>query len=404
MKHRSRRASCLAALLTAGAASAEPVRTIPDNSPDAAERRTQDSAAGLSVNALATVDLFGDVAGGAKRGFRAPAKFAAAAGYSTGDGWTAVLSAQYVNGSRLSGDLAGDTQGISNIEAPHGLRVYEAWVLREWRRGSVKVGLTDLNADFDQQEVGALFLNSSAGIAAEFSHSGRNGPSIFPNTALAATGTFEPGDGWTLRAGVFDGVPGDPDHPHRFAVKLSGKDGALVIGQVTKRYGNLLRLAGGAWTYTAAFPTFAARPRNLRASHGAYGLIEGRLLGGGDGERLLTGWVRAGIADRRVNRITGYVGGGVTLAAPFGGRAGDDAGLTVMRAGFGAPARRIETGLRRAETTIEATYHASIGGGLALQPDIQYVFNPNGSATVANALVVGVRLTFAVSHLFARQP
>ena len=154
----------------------------------------------------------------------------------------------------------------------------------------------------------------------------------------------------------------------------------------------------------AAFPTFAARPRNLRASHGAYGLVEGRLLGGGDGERLLTGWVRAGIADRRVNRIASYVGGGVTLAAPFGGRAGDDAGLAVMRAGFGNPVRRIETGLRRAETTIEATYHASIGGGLALQPDIQYVFNPNGSATVANALVVGVRLTFAVSHLFARQP
>ena len=310
-------------------------------------------------------------AGGLDQGMRLPLKAAAAAAYDGGNGWTGLVSAQYVDGSKLSGDLVGDVQTASNIEAASGLRVYEARVKRDWARGSLKIGLTDLNGDFDQQEAAALFLNSSDGIAAEFSHTGRNGPSIFPTTALAVTASFRPAEGWDLKLGVFDGVPGSPDHPHRFSLHLGGGDGALIVGQATRRWGDKLRIAGGVWGYTARFPTLDPdRPvRQLRASRGAYGIVEGPLFDDGQGHRLVTGWVRAGLADDRVNRIASYVGGGITLASPFSDRDGDDAGLSVMRAGFGSPARRVVPGSRPAETTIEATYHVSLGRGFAVQPD-----------------------------------
>lgn len=385
-------------LLIAAPAGAQ--RAVPDNSPDAAERGAMAGASGFAFSGVATLDIFGNFRGGLARGVRAPVKLAAAAAYDGGNGWTGLASAQYVNGSELSGDLVGDTQTVDNIEAAKGVRVYELWAKREWQRVSLKFGLTDLNTDFDQQEAGALFLNSSDGIAAEFSHTGRTGPSIFPTTGLAVTLGVQPAAGWDLKLGVFDGVPGSPDHPRRFSLHLGGDDGALVVAQATKRWGDRLRIAGGVWGYTTRLDTLDPdRPaRRLRASRGIYGVVEGPLFDDHRGHRLVTGWLRAGIADARVNRIASYVGGGVTLASPLGSRDGDDAGISVMRAGFGGPARRAVPGSRRAETTIEATYHVSLGGGLAVQPDVQYVIHPDGAPGRRDAFVAGLRLTLAVSH------
>ena len=47
------------------------------------------------------------------------------------------------------------------------MRVYEVWLARRFKHGGIKFGLIDLNSEFDVQEAGGLFLNSSAGIAAE---------------------------------------------------------------------------------------------------------------------------------------------------------------------------------------------------------------------------------------------
>ncbi len=386
----------------ADAAAARPIEPAPrhqaDNSADAADSAALGRTGGgpWKVSALATADLLANTSGGLKRGIRLLDKLAVAAAYDAGGDWIALASAQYTNGTPFSQTLAGDTQTVSNIEAIGSVRVYEVWLARRLQRGGVKFGLIDLNSEFDVQEAGGLFLNSSNGIAAEFSHTGRNGPSIFPATSLAATGFYVPADGWTLRLGVFDGVPGDPAHPRRFAIKLSGKDGALVVAQATRRWGDRLRFEAGAWHYTAAFPLLdTAGAARRRVSRGAYGLVEARLHDGGDTGRTLTGWLRAGIADGRVNRIDGYLGGGVVLAAPFAGRQDDSTGISVMHAAFGSPARRAEPGLRSGETTVELTYRAPVAWGITIQPDLQYVIHPNGTPGVGNALVAGVRLTLA---------
>jgi len=138
-----------------------------------------------SFTGLANVDVLGDALGGAHRGVKLLTKTALSAGYDGSqddhDGWGALVSAQLVEGGRLSARNVGDAQGVDNIEAVNALRLYEAWVSRDiGDRAGVKLGFIDLNVDFDTQEVGALFLNSSDGTGPELGHSGLNGPSVYP--------------------------------------------------------------------------------------------------------------------------------------------------------------------------------------------------------------------------------
>lgn len=383
------------------------VRLLPDNTPDASDTAAETRKPGdppWKLSSAVNLDLLSNASGGLRRGTRLLAKVSLAASYDAGGGWTGLVSGQYTNGVSFSGALVGDTQTVSNIEAIGAFRVYQVWLAHAIPlAGRIKFGLTDLNADFDVQTAGGLFLNSSDGIAPEFSHTGRNGPSIFPTTALALTAALNPATGWRIDLGAFDGGAGSAAHPRRFAIELNARSGALLVGQVTRTLDSGTRLEAGAWAYTAAFPAFGrldatGRPVQLHASRGAYGLVEGRLAGIANQGRTLTGWIRLGAADDRVDRIAAYTGGGLVLTQPFATRPADSAGISVMRAWFGSAARRVEPGLRSAETTIELTYRAAAMPRVALQPDVQYLIHPGGLPGVRDAVVVGVRLNLALAY------
>lgn len=387
------------------------VRLLPDNTPDASDTAAEARQPGdppWKLSSVVNLDLLSNTRGGLRRGTRLLAKASLAASYDAGGGWTGLVSGQYINGVSFSGALVGDTQTVSNIEAIGAFRVYQVWLAHSIPlSGRIKFGLTDLNADFDVQTAGGLFLNSSDGIAPEFSHTGRGGPSIFPTTALALTAALNPAKGWRLDLGAFDGQPGSRSDPRRFAIHLDARSGALLVGQVTRSFDSGTRLETGVWAYTAAFNALdrrdvAGRPLQLHMSRGVYGLVEGRLAGKDKG-RALTGWVRLGLADDRVNPIAGYTGGGLVLSQPFASRPADSAGLSVMRAWFGDPARRAQPGLRSAETTIELTYRAAAIPRVALQPDLQYVVHPGGLPGVRDAIVVGLRLNLQLAYAPAGQ-
>ncbi|HLR77271.1 MAG TPA: carbohydrate porin, partial [Balneolaceae bacterium] len=97
------------------------------------------------------------------------------------------FSALQNNGASLS-KYIGDAQVANNIEAVRTVRIFELWfeqlLLR--KKLSVLAGVYDINTEFDYMQTGALFINSSHGIGAELGNSGRDSPSIFPATALAA--------------------------------------------------------------------------------------------------------------------------------------------------------------------------------------------------------------------------
>ncbi len=100
-------------------------------------------------------------------------------------GLTLFVSGQSNAGGGLSDRFVGDSFAVSNIDAPKASRLFEAgaaWGFGEDGEHGVRVGLLDLNAEFDASDPRGLFINSVFGIGQDFSQSGENGPSIFPTT------------------------------------------------------------------------------------------------------------------------------------------------------------------------------------------------------------------------------
>lgn len=402
----------LAVLAAAGDAGAQavtdPTKPAPPT-PAPAPAASNAAPSPFTFTAAYTADLLDDASGGISPGGSYVDLLKLSAAYDGAnaghDGLTGLISIEHQFGSQFTAQRVGAIQAISASEAQPGtLRLYEAWGQQEVLsgQGGVKVGLIDLNSTFDVQETAALFLNASNGIGPDIGDTGLNGPSDYPTPALAVTSFYRPAEGWTAQVGVFDGVAGDPAHRGDFiALQV---DGALIIGQIEKRFGDTARIEVGAWTYTAEFPSLDnigpnGVGRSVGGNDGVYGLLEGQLMpkpGGGDGG--LAGWIRAGFANGNINPIANYASTGLVYTGLIAGRDKDEIGVSIARAGLGSGARdqgHLEgRRIGAAETNLETTYRYVVSDWLNVQPDLQYVINPHGDVHIPDALVVGLRLSF----------
>lgn len=342
-----------------------------------------------------TTDIMGVAAGGERRGVRWMGRLDLDLDSGTDllglAGAHAHADIFLLHGGGFSVRDAGDAQVVSNIDAPYAIRPFEAWVEAPLSGGvRVKAGLVDLNSEFDVQSVGSLFLNSSFGIAPDYSQSGLNGPSIFPVTSPGLVVAVER-PRWTLRTAIFDAVPGDPNHPHRTLPGPFGRSGALLSVESEMKIGDGGELQLGAWYYTDRFARLDGNGRGRSA--GAYVQYEQTFVGN-EKTGALRGWIRAGQAAAEVNDIGLYVGGGFSWGT-------DDRsyGIAVAHARLGDPALRAFaaafTPRYRAETAIEVTATHRLTKWLQVQPDVQYVRHPSWGAA-ADALVLGLRLHFAI--------
>ncbi len=347
--------------------------------------------------------------------------------------WPGALGFLYVLSNRGTSPetVVGDAQSVSNIAAPRAWRLYEAWLQQNLLQGrlSLLAGLYDLNTEFDVIESAGLFLNSSFGIGPEFAGSGHNGPSIFPVTSLGFRVKYKPHPSFYIEGLVADGVPGDTARPSATRVSLGGGDGGLLAAEVavlsggtdqpeptthrveahsrSRRVGRGQpdvsydgKVALGGWVYTGRFEDLTAAPSpgpatTVTGSYGIYLLAERTLYREGDGEQGLTVFGRAGLARSRVNRFAAYTGGGAVYAGLLPGRPEDESGIAVAVA-FNSSSYRdwaAAQGPRpeAAETAVELSYRAQINSWFALQPDLQYIFNPGTVPGRRNAWVLGLR-------------
>lgn len=363
----------------------------------------------VSLSASLTADLVAAHAAGRGAVLEPLTKTALSAAYdgSSGPlpGWTAQASLQLVLGGHPSAAVVDDVQGVDNIEAPNALHLYELWIARQWHDGAAgaKFGLTDLNVDFDTQQVAALFLNGSDGVGGELGHSGLTGPSIYPVTALALSGFWKPTDAWTLRAGLFDGVAGAPDHPGAFvAIRPPWQAGLLLIGQAERQLPGGVRAELGGWAYSSGLDALhrldpGGAALHLKRDRGLYALAEGPLR---VGERTsLAGWIRMGLADPVVQRISAYGGLGLVASGLIPARGEDQAGIALNHVIVDDPS--LPPGMpaaKRAETAVELTYRVQLRDWLSLQPDAQYIVRPGGDPRLANAVVFTLRVAIALTR------
>ena len=110
----------------------------------------------------------------------------------------------------------------------------------------------------------------------------------------------------------------------------------------------------------------------------------------------MSGFIRVGYANERINQFSHYIGAGVVYTGPCKSRDEDQIGFALAAAGNGDDFKRA-TGLagdapNDYETNLELSYRAQLTDWLAVQPDIQYIINPGAVSGLRDALALGIRL------------
>ena len=299
----------------------------------------------------------------------------------------------------------GTTQGISNLEvAQSAARVYASWIEHEYKGSGTRVlfGLYDLNSEFYSTDASGLLIHPSFGIGIDFSQSGRNGPSIFPNLGLGLRVQQPLGGNFYLQGAVIDGVPGDPQSPGRTVVRLSRNDGALLVAELgwQDRDGDGQkpgRRGFGVWHYTQ--PSDRIDGTGRARNQGVYALAQAVLVEHGTGRT--TGFMRAGAANRRVNAVDLAFDAGMLVDRPLGkdGPAAFTAGIALARFGRAYRAAQADAGVSAAsnETAFELGARWQLLPTLVLQPLLQRVWHV-ASRGGAHATLVGLRFEWALGQ------
>jgi porin len=366
------------------------------------DARGGEAASLIGLSAANVTDLLANVQGGVSRQGRVLDKLDLSATFMGDDhgqpGLSAFVDLQATDAAKFSSRVVGDAQTISNIDAPAGGRIMNAWVAQDFGgKGGVKAGIIDLNTEFDVQPTAMLFLNAHHGIGPDFSQSGRNGPSIFPTTGFGVAGWWLPGDHWQFKAGLFEDTPGNPDHHGRTEFSFANDQGVLLTFEAHNRLTPHFSIGGGIWHYTAGWNALdPAVTDRYSGNSGVYAIADGLIYAASDDEKSgLSGWTRLGFADRRINPIDASIGSGFVYTGLFG-RQADQAGISLAYVHFDQAARHAAAAggaaLGSSETTLEATYSAVLSQNFILQPDIQYVMSPGANPELSDALVIGTRL------------
>jgi porin len=366
----------------------------------------------FDLSAGYTADLRRNTTGGAERGNATSGLLELGAVWTTdsllpGALVTSTASLIHTAGGAISGRYVGDLQGLNNIEAGHGLRLYEFW--SEIRFGhdsatTTRMGFLDLNAEFDAPVTSAFFVGPPFGIGTDLAQTGENGPAVFPVTSLGVRFAGSLSGSLRWRAAAFDGHPGHADESEFAAVDLSRRQGALLIGEVEAAPAGFNKIAAGVWTYTAAFERLdaAARGDGLRrkGNRGGYITIDRLLASWGDAR--IDGMLRGGVADPRFNAVSRYAGAAVVASGIWSSRPEDAIGIAMAHGRTSDAFRRqlaFDGGApRRTETQWELTWRAPVADWLALVPTVQWIDNPGADRALRDALVLGLRFELSFEH------
>ena len=332
-------------------------------------------------------------------------------------GATLTVDGLYPHGSSITRNDVRDFNVLSNIDALHNPRLYEAWLEQDMDGGkfSIRAGQLPINTEFAISSNGALYINSAFAQVPTISPNVNT--AVYPIAAPGVRVKETPNDNWTVMGGVFDGDIGDLNTTNRNGLRfnLNGRDGALFLGEVaytlnpppaapadgkqasTERPLSGTYKLGGFYDTAETSDNPAQRP--YKGDYGFYGVVDQELWHvPGAPDQGLQAFAQGGLTPPSRNVLTYYFAGGLNYQGLIPGRDKDLAGLAVIYS-------RLGNGLETAqspspypshyETIIELTYQAILTGWLNVQPDLQYIFNPGGTGTQGDALVLGLRVNMS---------
>jgi len=356
-----------------------------------AGRADADEPTGYVYRFNYTGEVFSDVSGGLRTG-----TVYTGLGQFTLDwhvaSWTAHGDLYFPHGESLTKNYVGDFSVLSNIDAPHQLRLHELWGQRQIGPASVKLGIMAADTEFWASDTAAIFVNSAFGAPSVISGNLSN-PAIYPEGVLGARASFDLDKADSLRVAVLDGDGGDPASVNRHGLRIDLGNGALLVVEDQHLFG------------TVAAPTASARlgmyldTGNFTNIHGQSVQGTGGLIGLVDHtiNKRLVWFGRASVADRDRSVVPWSVETGFNLGAVFGPR--NTLGLAVGYIDLNGELQTNDNplGLRH-EAIVESTLNVPFNERITLQPDLQYLIDPSGAATARNAVVVGIRVNVALGR------
>lgn len=401
------------------------------------------SDVGVTFSLMEQSEVWANVTGGGKQGVSYN-------GLTTGKiavdleklmGWSGaqfLVEGFYIHNHGPSRSLVGNMQLVSNLEATPSVKLYDLWLDQKLFDGklSVRFGQEGANDEFMDTVFAGLFINSSFGFpgmaAAVLPSGGPNYPLATPFVRLQYNAT----DQFTLLGGVYNGDPapvgtGDPQIRDRNGTAFRLDDHIFAIGETQYQAdpdaspGLPTTYRIGGWYSSSnyadqrfdtaggllASPTSTGITRQHTGDWAFYGIVDQTVWRRPDTKDQGIGVflaVMGGPGDRNLSNFS--IEGGMNWLAPFPERPGDIFGFAVTYLGISPAARAFSrdrvsfggsaTSYASNETVLELTYQAPITDWLTLQPDLQYVINPNagipgafGPRPLPNALAIGTRLT-----------
>jgi porin len=312
------------------------------------------------------------------------------------------LAQNYIGNIISVQEIFGSGQNVRLAEL-----AYEQSLLAD--RLNAKLGWIHASDEFATSPLYCYFQNN--GLCGQIAIVINSGFTIFPTGSRGARVKVKPRDDLYLQAGIYEVNPTLSQSANGFKLGTSGATGVIVPTELgwQPRVGAAglpghYRVGGYYDTSLAPWlgspiggPSAMARGRwgfYLQADQTIYRPAP-------DSVRNLTLFAVFGYAGPGTALLQTYWQLGLVNKGTFAGRDHDTIGLAVNRSSISSQliaaqnqANALAPGsvaVQSAETTIELNYRAQLSPWFSLMPNIQYVLQPNGVSTIANALVLGLQ-------------
>lgn len=352
----------------------------------------------LTFEATYTGDVVRNFSGGIKKGssYLGLANFKLSFDTEIAHLWKGgqlFINAANAHGGDPSAVLIGDFHTVSNIEADEITYIHELWYKQTINQFEIIAGLQDLNTEFVSSEYGSMFINSTFGTPSTIAD---NVPSpIFPFTTMGISLKWDISENNTWKIALFDGLPTELErNPYNLKWNFYKDEGVFAVTEY--QYKSLFqnKLSGsyrvGVYYHSQLIET---DPENIKiklfdSNYGIY-LIADQMIYQKPGATGGLGiFAQVAISPKAINTHYRYLGLGLSYQGLISKREEDKLGVAVTNAGFYDDSKKDET-------IIEISYKAQLTDNFYIQPDFQYVINPEGTEqNLENAMVGFIRFGF----------
>jgi porin len=199
----------------------------------------------------------------------------------------------------------------------------------------------------------------------------------------------------TWKIAVFDGLPTElSKNPHNLRWNFNKDEGVFTvseyqfIGLINQKLKGSYR--AGIYYHSQLVETDSENNKSklFNNNYGLYLIADQLIYQKPGGTGGLGVFAQLAVSPKAINTHYRYIGLGLSYQGIFNKRAEDKLGIAFTNAGFYDPSKKDET-------IIEASYKAQLTENLFIQPDLQYVINPQGTdQKLDNAMVGFIRFGF----------